>query len=392
MLARPGTYAGSQPRGQMTVNNSQLGLRIVAPSFRHMKASGQVELDFFGVQPSEATESTIYTSPALRLRIFAFRVETPVVDVLAGQYYDLFGWGGAGFFPASVAFLGIAGEVYHRQPQLRVGKTLSTAAVAFDAAVAAVRPVGRDGAVPDLQAGLKLALAHVRGVAGQGFGPPDLAPLAIGVSAVGRRFAVAEFLPNPEAPKVAFGGGLALDLFVPVIPVRKTGKRNALSLTGELSIGTGVADLYTGLTGGALFPTLPNPGAVVPPPLYRPNIDSGIVTFDANGNLQTINWEAALVGLQYYLPVEDGRVWVSVNVSRLKSTNIASLTPEASRGGVFIQQDYLDANLFGALTPAVQLGLSFQVTHQLFGDMPFDGTYTSESTNYRGEGAARFLF
>ena len=46
----------------------------------------------------------------------------------------------------------------------------------------------------------------------------------------------------------------------------------------------------------------------MPAPLYRPNIDSGIVTFDADGNLKSINWRAMVVGLQYYLPFADGRL------------------------------------------------------------------------------------
>jgi hypothetical protein len=400
VLARPGTYAGTHPRSQLTANNSQLGLRIAAPEFQHMRATGQVELDFFGAQPTDATEQSLYTAPAIRLRLFYLRLETPLFDVLAGQYHDLFAWGGAGFYPASVAFLGIAGEVYHRQPQLRLSKTLARGRTALDIAVAAVRPVARDSGVPDLEAGIKLAIGAWRGMAMQGFGPPDVAPLAIGLSAVGRRFEVAEFLPNPGAPKIEYGGGLALDLFVPIIPASSAAARgNALSFNAELTDGTGISDLYTGLTGGALFPTLPNPGGLVPPPLYRPNIDAGIVTFDANSNLVPINWWAAVLGLQYYLPVDGGRVWASVNATYLESSNIASLTPEASRGGVFTRQLYYDANLYGALTPAVQIGLSFQAARQQFGDMPFQTNptppydfYTPESWNYRGEAAVRLFF
>jgi hypothetical protein len=400
ILARPGTYAGTHPRAQLTVNNSQLGLRIAAPEFQRMRATGQVELDFFGAQPTDATEQNLYTAPAIRLRLFYLRLETPLFDVLAGQYHDLFAWGGAGFYASSVAFLGIAGEIYHRQPQLRVSKTLARGRTALDIAVAAVRPVARDSGVPDLEAGIKLAIGAWRGMAMQGFGPPDVAPLAIGLSAVGRRFEVAEFLPNPGAPKVEYGGGLALDLFVPIIPAASAAARgNALSFNAEVTDGTGISDLYTGLTGGALFPTLPNPGGLVPPPLYRPNIDAGIVTFDANSNLVPINWWAVVLGLQYYLPLDGGRVWASVNATYLESSNIASLTPEASRGGVFTRQLYYDANLYGALTPAVQIGLSFQAARQQFGDMPFQTNptppydfYTPESWNYRGEVAIRLFF
>jgi len=129
----------------------------------------------------------------------------------------------------------------------------------------------------------------------------------------------------------------------------------------------------------------------MPPPLYRPNIDSGIVTFDADGNLRTIDWRAVVVGLQYYLPVADGRLWVSGNYSQLKSANIVALTPENSRGGVFYWQEYYDANAYAAITPAVQLGVSYQYTHQIFGDRPFGGVHP-ESHNHRAELGLRLFF
>jgi hypothetical protein len=393
MLARPGTYAATHPRAQLTAQNSLLGVRVAAPPYRCIFASAHAELDFFGVQTADATESTVYTLATVRMRLYYFKLETPAVDVLAGQYHDLFGWGGAGFYPASVAFLGLPGEIYRRQPQVRVSKTLAIRRATVAVALAAVRPVERDSGVPDLQAGVRLAFPSWSGIAMQGFGQPDVAPIALGLSAVSRRFAVAEFLPNPGEPKVAFGGGVAANLFIPILRPRSAEDRShALSLTAEATVGRGISDLYTGLTGGALFPTLPNPGALVPPPLYRPNIDSGIVTFDANGNLETIHWRAALVGLQYYLPIDAGRVWVSANVSRLESSNIRALTPEASRGGVFVKQEYLDMNVFGAVTPAVQLGLSFQATRQWYGDLPFGGAIGPEARNGRFEAAARMFF
>jgi hypothetical protein len=396
MLARPGTYAGQHGRTQMTANNSLFGFILTAPQWRMMKASGHVEVDFFGAQPTDATEATVYTTPSVRMRLFYFRLKQTLgpasVELLAGQYHDLFAWGGAGFYPHSVAFLGIAGQVYHRQPQIRATLSIPLCCVTIDIAAAAVRPVQRDSEVPDLQGGLKISLDRWRGIGAQGFGQPDIQPIAIGVSGVWRRFAVAEFLPVPGEPKVAFGYGFAANAFVPVIPARAAIDRsNALSLTAEFTTGSGISNLYTGLTGGALFPTLPNPSGMMPAPLYRQNIDSGIVTFDADGNLRPIDWRAVVVGLQYYLPVADGRVWVSGNYSQLKSANIVSLTPENSRGGVFYWQEYYDANAYAAVTPAVQVGVSYQYTHQIFGDRPFGGPHP-ESHNHRGELGFRFFF
>jgi hypothetical protein len=296
----------------------------------------------------------------------------------------------------------LPGEIYHRQPQLRLSKTLGQR-VQLEIAAAAVRPVQRDSEVPDVQAGLKLIVNDRRGFGAQGFGRPDRLPMALGVSGVGRRFAVAEFLTAPGGPKVTYGWGLAANVFLPVLPGRSaTDRGNALSITAEATMGSGISDLYTQLTGGALFPTLSNPGSLVPPPLYHPNIDNSIVTYDGNGNLKTIDWRALVVGLQYYLPVAEGRIWVSGTFSLLESGNLAQLTPSASLGGIFTRQDYIDANLFYAVTPAVHIGLSYQTTHQVFGDHPFFPdpmmmmmgveAKNAEIRNHRGEGAIRFYF
>jgi hypothetical protein len=394
LLARPGTYAAAHARQQLTVDNSLLGLRLAAPDYACIRTSGQVEVDFFGTQPSDATEQTTFTTPSVRMRLFYLELETSVIDVLAGQYHDLFGWGGGdGFYQNSLAFLGVGGEIYHRNPQVRLAKRWFGRTGELDVAVAGVRPVQRDSAMPDVQGGIRFAVDRWRGAGAQGFGRPEVRPLALGVSGVVRRFAVAEFLTNPGDAKIAYGWGVAANAFVPLIPARgATDKSNALSLTAEFSTGTGTSDFYTGLTAGALFPLLPDPsGGITPPPLYRPNIDPGIVTFDANASLKTIDWRAVVVGLQYYLPIRGGLAWIAATYSRLESANILSLTPEASRGGVFIRQEYLDGNLFVTVTPAVQVGVSVQATRQTFGDFPFNGPHP-ESTNLRTEGGARLFF
>jgi hypothetical protein len=109
--------------------------------------------------PTDATEQTIYTQGAVRMRLFYLRLKAKLgdssLDLLAGQFHDLFAWGGAGFYPHSVAFLGIAGQVYHRNPQLRLTWSSRSAALTIDVAAAAVRPVQRDGEVPDVQAGIR---------------------------------------------------------------------------------------------------------------------------------------------------------------------------------------------------------------------------------------------
>jgi hypothetical protein len=391
ILQRVGTFRGNNNQLQLTARDSRLGLRIAAPSTENLAASATIETDFGSTQPIEASEQTTYITNPLRMRHFYVQLDTPYVEVLAGQYHDLFGWGGKGFYPSTQAFLGITGQIYHRQPQLRLSKTLSTKAVDVEIAAAAARPIQRAAGLPDAEAGLRFALNPWTGIGQQAYGQPQLNPLSLGVSGIGRRFEVAQFVEFPGGSNTVNGWGLAVNGFIPIIPAKSTTERgNALSLTGEFSTGSGISDFYNSdLTGGALFPTLPNPQnrqePANPPPIYMPNIDSGIVTYDGDGKLQPIKWQAFLVGVQYYLPIADGSVWVSGNYSRLESPNIVKLTPIAGRSAVYHEAQYVDGNLFVALTSYLQAGYSFQLVEQTFGD-------GIKARNYRNAGALHFFF
>ena len=130
LLARPGSYEGSHPRS-LTVNNSLAGVRLVAPDVHAGNSNihttrGQIR-SISGAQPTMRSRRSSSPTPALRLRLFYVRLETPAVDVLVGQYHDLFAWGGAGFYPHSVAFLGHRGRGLPPQPQIRLWKTVDPA-------------------------------------------------------------------------------------------------------------------------------------------------------------------------------------------------------------------------------------------------------------------------
>lgn len=369
VLARRGTYAGDHDQMQFTAKDSRLTVDAAAPTTHGIEAAGLIQIDFTGVMPSETTENDSYVFGTPRLRLAMLKLHTPVVDVIAGQYHDLFGWGGTGYFPSTLGFLGLPGEIYHRQPQFRISKTAHSDPVDFEIAGAAVRPVQKASGIPDFEGGARLTFNHFTGAAQQAYGQPGIAPASIGASGIVRKFSVAEFMENPQEPKTKTGWGFALDAVIPIIPRSNNEDRsNGLTLTAEFTTGTGISDLYTGLTGGALFPTLPNDSTAPVAPYYTPNIDSGIVTYDANGELHTINWQAVVLGLQYYLPIGGGRVWVSGTYTQNKSTNITGLTPIPNRGSVFFKSEYEDVNLFVALTDAVQLSASYQTVRQIFGD------------------------
>jgi hypothetical protein len=270
-----------------------------------------------------------------------------------------------------VGYQGVPAQVYHRNPQLRLEKTVQLGDLEAVLAAAMVRPGQRDSGMPEGQAGLKLAYKGWQGAAQSGFGIPTLSSFSVSVSGLVREFEAPVFRPEPASEGTKTRGyGVAVNALLPVIPVTDINDRgNALTLTGEFSTGTGIADMYTFMDGGSRFPSLPNPSLSAPAVQYQSNVDPGLVTFDSSFRLKTINWKAFVVGAQYYLPIAHGQVWISGIYSRVESDNIKALTPYPSWGGIFTKMEYFDANLGFLLTPAVAVGVSLQSVKQTFGDV-----------------------
>jgi hypothetical protein len=358
-----------------------LGLLFAAPTVAGVAPSAVLEADFFGGQPQDAPSATsakaFFDSPALRLRHAYLQLENDYVDVLAGQTYTVFGWQNY-FFPCSLEFLGLPNQLFSRSAQLRLAHTFRLAgAVSIDVAAAAVAPAQRDSAVPDAQAGLRFSVDGWQGISTPGNTGTLALPLSIGVSGTVRQYKVNAFAPPPtQRSNGVTGWGVSVDALVPVIAAAHADDRgNRLTLTGSFVTGTGIGDLLTA-GGGASFPTLPNPAQANPPPLYRANIADGLVSFDTQGVVHTIDWWAFRAGLQYYLP-PTGRFIIAANYTQAHSGNMDELFP---KGGAEIEllarvadrSHYADVNLLWDATPAVRFGVSGQYTKVAYldGDTP----------------------
>jgi hypothetical protein len=407
VIAHDQTQAGDNSRLQFTIRNSRLGFKAEAPAIDGIRSWGLLEFDLFGNQPNinggggssgqapgpgDTTEAAYFNNAAPRIRHAYVKIEDDIVDILAGQTYHLLGWQNY-FFGATCGFLGMPNALFNRTVQLRLSHTFASDAVNVDVAAAAFRPAQRDSATPDGEGGIRLAINHWKGITTPGSGGTGALPAAIGVTGLVRRFKVDPYAPLPGPPIRLNGWALAGDILIPVIPVKDgTDRGNALTLTGEVVTGTGDADQYTGMTAGATMPNvypLPpdtpvNAGGTSTPqtmgaaPLvgtpYTPDVDPGLVGFDTNGLLHTINWQTFIAGIQYYLP-PNGRVFVSANYSRATSNNIASLyhpdsptQPWVNSGGVFHRAWYVDGNVFFDITPAARVGLSYQRVTQDMSD------------------------
>jgi len=386
-LARPNTYAGNHGQLTMGGRNSRLGFRLAAPSYNGIKTSAMLEMDFLGNQPAGqpfvngVSEAAFILNPTFRFRHYNFKIETPYADVLFGQYWQLFGWQSL-FHPNTVDIQGVPGQIYSRSPQVRVSKKITAGDVSVDLAIAAVRPPQKAASTPDGQAGIKLNYDKLKAWHTAGGSGNALDSASVGVSVVGRRFAVNEFSATPVAQVTRNGYGLSLDALIPLVPATKEHKENALTLTGDFVTGAGIADLYTGLTGGVQQPLLPPPAAGGAAPVYTPNIDNGLALFVPDGTLHPVQWTSFMVGSQYYLP-PSGNVWVSGNYSHMHSANAHAFAN--AKNTPWDTSDWFDINLFCDVTPAVRFGLTFDRFAQTYIDKV-------DATNYRMQFSAWYLF
>ena len=397
LIARGGSAAGDNARVTFGARNSRIGFRLKAPEYHSVRATAMLEMDFLGTQlPIETgpypptvspspygTEAAYLTNPTFRIRHMNLKIETPIVDILFGQYWQLFGWQPL-YNPNTVQIQGVAGEVYSRTPQFRISKTVKAYPVTFEMAVAAVRPVQRDSGSPDGEAGLRLALDSVTALQTVGSTGTQISPLSIAGTGLVRQVEVNSFSPTgasegDNTSKLTMGGVTA-EAFIPVYPATKDNKFTSFALNGEFASGYGIADMYTGLTGGVAFPT-PTKGT------YTPDIDPGIVTFDYAGKLHGIQWTSYLIGAQWYLPATDGKVWISGNYSHMNSANTHyyDVGTIGSATSLMAHEDFYDVNFFFDPVPAIRFGLEYANTRTTY----VDGIH---ATNLRGQFSGFFIF
>ena len=390
LVARAGSVAGENYRWTEGIRNSRLGLRMKAPEVSGVRASAQFEFDFIGMPAIVGATTTAYSisgvsegafgsNPLLRVRHLNFKVETPVVDFLLGQYWQLFGYQPI-YQPNTVQLQGVPGEVYSRTPQFRISKTVKASPITFEIAVAATRPVQRDTGIPDGQGGIRFAVDSWTGVQTVGATGTQISPLSIAATGLVRRVEVNQFASVPKNTTELTSSAFSVEAFLPVLPGTKEQKGNSLSFNGEFASGYGFNDMYTGLTGGISFPTYPAPPAGGTQAI--PNIDNGTVTYDSGGKLHGIQWTTYLFGGQYYFPGLDGKMFLTGNYSHMESANSHYYGAPAK---TMAAEDWFDVNFFADPIPALRLGLEYAN----FNTMTVDGIH---SINHRIQFSGFYIF
>jgi hypothetical protein len=392
-IVRGTTIGGQRGRTQFSARNSRLGARLSAPEWNGFTASGVLEIDFFGNQGNPAypplgttqysnSEFGFYSNMVPRLRLAYGKITSEYFELTGGQELYLFGLAPY-FLPTTNAYLSTPGLIYGREPQFTLGHMFKGDDISVDVTLGALRPYTRDGEAPDAEAAIRVIYNKWKGMAGHGAIAPGIDALQVGVSGVGRHFIFNPYsnaAATPTTNRVTEDGwGIHAALLAPIVPATPEDRSNALTLTGSFVKGTGIADFFGGLTGDYTWPpivTPANPMAMPPTPATSvaytgSNIDSGLVTYDPSGVSHTIDWMMYTANLQYYLPIENGKLlWVSGSYGHAESGNLAKLVPASLPATAlpYDKVDYFDANLFIGFGGAAQVNFTYQYTNQRFTD------------------------
>lgn len=382
LLARPETFAGEHGRTLFTMRNSRLGFKARTPQWRKVSLHGTFEFDLLGNQPPTATELQTFVNDTFRVRHAFVELRSSWVNLLVGQGWQLFGWQSF-FHPATVAIQGLPGQIYSRAPQLRLSHVFAAGAVQIETAIAAARAPQRDSAVPDGQFGVRLSTDRWTGVHSVGSTSTAVDGAALGFSGALRYFTLAVPTAAPPADAAtngALGWGVSIDAVLPIIPARER-RAGALTINGSFVRGTGIADFYTGLTGGVAFPAAPplakgfSPGFV--------DIDNGVALYTKDLKLETVGWQSFLVGLQLYLPPQ-GKLWLASNFSQLDASNSTDFAA-GTTSGVLVRSRWADVNLFADVLPGLRLGAEYSWFWQQYDDQ-------GEAHNHRFQVSAFYIF
>ncbi len=96
-----------------------------------------------------------------------------------------------------------------------------------------------------------------------------------------------------------------------------------------------------------------------------------------------IQWVTARVGLQYYFPGLDGKMWISGNYSYIGTPNSGQFG--LSTSSTLRYMNWFDVNLMGDLTPAIRLGVEYANYSQRYNDEIL-------AVDHRVQGAAFYIF
>ncbi len=375
-VLKAGTYTGNNGESLASMRDSRLSFLATAPLIDGWKTKGYVEVDFKGYDPaptymsaptsltSTYSEASWYTYPTLGLRHAYVSAEKDGLNIMAGQYWTLFGWN-MEYILASVSVAPYMGVLYERTPQLRVSDTLGLGEdVKVQLAVSADRPEQRDSQTPNLNGALKFSIGGWNGRFGLATGPVNTVPFSVVVSGTDRNYTWPTSGDNPgnyDLNNYTWAQSLAIDALIPLLPFDGEDGPSAVA-TGEWTTGTGDGDMFPYWTGG--LPALANANNSASG-TAAPNLDAGIAGFDPNNNFTLIKVQSWNGQVQIHGPKSWG-TFLTVGYGEIFSPNIGGLsawsptlkTP-ALVAGSYNDDQVMFANLMHDFTSNIRVAVEY---------------------------------
>ena len=351
-VPQSGTVGQRNGQSQFSPRNSRLSV-LGQDTVDGWLTKGYVEADFLGITnslngaavsvgKSEATavggnENKEYTQPTFRIRHAYLDAQKDGWDIMAGQYWTLFGWNMDNVL-ATLDVSPIMGSLYERTPRIGVMKTFGGDAQ-VQIAVDAERPEQAFSMIPNFNGGVRFFLNGMKAQFAYATGASKLVPFSLGISGTLRNYAYLPVGVTNATYKDTTGQGVAVDAQIPILTATSQVDNSTLILTGEWMIGQGVADALNGWNGG---------GVGAPP---SPTIDAGIAAF--RGATFTLvddqSWNAQL---QFHLPQTVG-TYLTVGYGETYTDNAVLL------GGTYNDVNGMFVNVVQDFTDHVRAGVEY---------------------------------
>lgn len=234
---------------------------------------------------------------------------------------------------ATVDVQPIMGTIYERQLQARISKNFDFGDGNLLLAASAERPEQVEGMAPNLIGNIRLSFNGLKGAFNYATGAPKLVPLSINASC---RDSQSVYINPATTYSYLFdwGGAIALDAMIPVIPASDLKDFSAI-ISGEWTMGSADSDPFNGGFTGGLSALATNTVQV--------NQDAGVAGFTAAGQYALVQIQSWNGQLQIHLPNTIGTVF-TVGYGELYSPNVSSLYSTNAKGGQANYND--DSNIF----------------------------------------------
>ena len=140
-LQLPGTFLGDNGRTVFSSRGTRLGMRFAAPEVSGIRVRANFEMDFVGNQPGTPattppttartiSEANFFANATPRIRIALAQVDTDFVTLSIGQTWNVMAFAAA-YLPTSIQPQGLPGQLFGRNPQVRLSHIFDAKSTIF---------------------------------------------------------------------------------------------------------------------------------------------------------------------------------------------------------------------------------------------------------------------